>query len=72
MMRPKILIIMRGCPGSGKSYLASKLSRGGAVLAADDFWMDNGEYKFDPERINEAHLWNQARVIEAMKRNIWL
>jgi hypothetical protein len=34
----KLLIVMRGAAGSGKSTKARQLGQGGLVLATDDFW----------------------------------
>lgn len=66
--QPKILTLMRGLPGSGKSTLAREVGKNGQIFSTDDFWMQDGEYKFDPERIGEAHRWNQERALEAMRR----
>lgn len=46
------MYIMRGIPGSGKSTIAAGL---GLVISADDHFMVEGEYRFDPTRIAEAH-----------------
>jgi NEDD4-binding protein 2 len=66
----KRLFVMRGCPGSGKSTLAKQLGQGGVVLGSDDFFMINGTYQFDPNMLSDAHLWNQGRVLSAMKKGI--
>lgn len=75
----KTLILMQGIPGSGKSTVASGLANrlgrlGGSVFSTDDFWyQQNGEfqhYTFDADRLGEAHLWNQNRVVEAMSKGI--
>ena len=66
----KILYIMRGLPGSGKSTIAEKLGKDGVVLGSDDFFMVDGEYVFDPDALGYAHFWNQGRVEEAMKQQI--
>ena len=43
---------MRGLPGSGKSTKARKIAgQFGVVYSTDDFFMVNGEYKFDPKMI---------------------
>lgn len=64
------LILMRGIPGSGKSTWAKAHSEkhGHVVLSTDDYWYKDGSgvYKFDPRLLQEAHLWNQARVRNAM------
>jgi predicted kinase len=48
----KTLIIVRGLPGSGKSTIGGKF---GAVRSADDFFMSDGVYNFDPSKIVDAH-----------------
>ena len=62
----KRLIVMRGLPGSGKSTLARELSKGGVIYGSDDFFMINGEYRYDFKALGHAHLWNQGRVRRAM------
>lgn len=63
----KVMYIMRGLPGSGKSSLAETLGEGGIVLSTDDFFMVEGEYKYDPDMIGYAHTWNQGRADQAIK-----
>jgi predicted kinase len=63
--RERVMIIMRGLPGSGKSTLVTKLLSDGPafVCSADDFFVDaSGEYHWDPKRIHEAHQVTQARA----------
>jgi len=66
----KILYLVRGIPGSGKSYLAKQIGLGGAIFSTDDFFMVNGEYKFNPSQIGRAHQWNQERAKNAMQSGI--
>jgi tRNA uridine 5-carbamoylmethylation protein Kti12 len=56
--------IMRGVPGSGKSYHAEEMlkrhletsGRKGVILSADQWFIDGeGEYKFNPAEIGNAH-----------------
>lgn len=67
MLRPPTptqLILIRGLPGSRKSTLAQGYrERGYRHLEVDQFFMVDGEYRFDPERLGEAHAWclDQAR-----------
>jgi len=53
------LILVRGVPGSGKSTLAARLA--GILyynhLETDQYWMVDGEYKFDINNLAEAHEW---------------
>lgn len=51
------LILVRGLPGSGKSHFASFTSY--IQLEADMFFMNNGNYEFDPCRVKDAHEWCQ-------------
>ncbi|XGW16634.1 hypothetical protein V3C99_001802 [Haemonchus contortus] len=63
-----VLILMRGVPGSGKSFLANSLAsnHGGVVYSTDDFFVQNGQYRFQPEKLEEYHRNNIIRVREAM------
>jgi len=57
----KILYIVRGIPGSGKSTFAKTL--GGQHYEADMYFTDeNGEYNFDVTKIKDAHQWCQSFV----------
>ncbi|KAJ3117534.1 NEDD4-binding protein 2 [Physocladia obscura] len=78
-----ILVIMRGCSGSGKSTRVNQLISERislwplsktAVFSTDDFWLvpdpvnpSDLIYKHDISRLSEAHVWNQARAINAMQ-----
>ena len=50
-------VILRGLPGSGKSTLATHLvaSYGFVHLEADQHFVTNGVYRFDPARVADAH-----------------
>jgi len=60
----KQLILLRGLPGSGKSTLAKAI--GGPVFEADNFFMVDGEYKFNPSLIGVAHNQCQNHTQIAM------
>lgn len=53
------VILMRGVPGSGKSTWAQKFQDehdgDSLIVSADDFFMREGKYVFEPARIGEAH-----------------
>lgn len=66
-MEKRELYIVRGLPGSGKSTFAKSL--GGTHFEADQFFMVDGEYKFDGSKIKEAHKWCQDSVHTAMLLN---
>lgn len=63
-MEEKILYIVRGLPGSGKSTFAKKLVGSDfLVCEADKYFInDNGEYIFDSSKIKDAHQACQAMV----------
>lgn len=64
----KELFLLRGLPGAGKSTLAKSL--GGIHLEADSFFMVNGEYKFRPEFIKDAHNFCQKDCERAMQSDL--
>jgi predicted kinase len=67
------LTIVRGLPGSGKSTLAAKLAPGSPLrnvhIETDQYWMRDGEYKFDFNHLAEAHDWCRTRVREYLERD---
>jgi predicted kinase len=60
----KSLYLIRGIPGSGKSTLASEISE--ISFEADQYFIKNGEYTFDPSKLKDAHQWCQLQVDAAM------
>jgi predicted kinase len=61
----KILYIVRGVPGSGKSTFAKSLvkSKDYCHKEADMFFIDDdGNYDFNPSKLKEAHQWCQEEV----------
>lgn len=72
---PNIMYIIRGIPGSGKSELALTLAcsdhngRYGIVCEADKFMVDDyGNYKFDKDKLAEAH---RQCFIQAVTTACW-
>jgi predicted kinase len=55
MFKKVNLILVRGLPGSGKTTLAKLF--GVSMVAADDFFMEDKEYVFDPSKLSSAHQW---------------
>nr|CAB3220770.1 adenylate kinase 9 [Phallusia mammillata] len=66
----KLLYILRGAPGSGKSTLARQLAGPrGCILSTDDFFVQpNGFYVFNPSSLQQAHLWNQDRARNFLRK----
>uniref|UniRef100_A0A1A9WE34 Smr domain-containing protein n=1 Tax=Glossina brevipalpis TaxID=37001 RepID=A0A1A9WE34_9MUSC len=72
----RIMVIMRGAPGSGKTYLAHLMMQKYMpqvpeedirhfILSSDDYFYDAaGRYKYSTDRLAEAHDYNQKRVFE--------
>jgi predicted kinase len=56
-MRRNRLIIIRGCPGSGKSTYANKAFPGVFHLENDMFHMKDGVYAFDVKKQENAVSW---------------
>ncbi|XP_045406517.1 NEDD4-binding protein 2 isoform X1 [Lemur catta] len=68
-----VLVLLRGLPGSGKSFLARTLQEdnpSGVILSTDDYFYINGQYQFDVKYLGEAHEWNQNRAREAFEKKI--
>ncbi len=63
----KELFLLRGLPGSGKSTLAKSL--GGINIEADQYFMVDGEYKFDSSKIKLAHNYCQSQTQAWMGSN---
>ncbi|XP_043229505.1 2',3'-cyclic-nucleotide 3'-phosphodiesterase-like [Amphibalanus amphitrite] len=54
----KVLFVLRGLPGCGKSYLADKIATtypGTVLCSADHFFMKDASYQFDREQLSAAH-----------------
>jgi predicted kinase len=69
----KILYIVRGIPGSGKSTMAKMLvGEDFLVCEADKYFIDKetGEYNFDFTKIKEAHKFCQDTVETYMKDSL--
>lgn len=57
-------IILRGTPGAGKSTTAQIMQQGinGQFYEADQYFMVDGEYKFDASKLGAAHQWCKNQV----------
>lgn len=67
---------MRGLPGSGKSTIAQFLMEGlkfigrAVICSTDQYFIKDGEYRFDKTRLGSAHTWNRCRVDDCMRDRI--
>ncbi|XP_030056229.1 NEDD4-binding protein 2-like 2 isoform X2 [Microcaecilia unicolor] len=69
----KLLILLRGVPGSGKTTLAHLLldkNPDGTVLSTDDYFDQKDGYTYDVNLLGDAHEWNQDRAKKAMDEEI--
>lgn len=58
----KVVYILRGIPGNGKSTLAEQLvtnsKTSSVICCADDYFTNlDGNYNWDAEKIGSAHKW---------------
>lgn len=57
----KQLLILRSASGAGKSTFADFIKKGWwnphdvSICCADDYFTKDGEYKFDPTKLKDAH-----------------
>lgn len=66
----KTLYVLQGVPGSGKSTVARAMAHGltnCVICSTDDFFYQDGEYRFDPARLAENHAKNLSRAVSCMQ-----
>lgn len=67
----KLLILLRGLPGSGKTTLSRILlgqSRDGIVFSTDDYFHHQDGYRYNVNELGDAHDWNQNRAKQAINQ----
>lgn len=71
------LVILHGLPSSGKSTLAKKMfdetmqkSLTCVIASTDSFFIENGNYVFDPKKLGYNHQRNKDRVQQAVNVGI--
>ena len=63
----KIVYLMRGLPGSGKSHRAKRLAgEKGIVLETDAYFVSDGVFRYDESRLTAARAWNLERLSQAI------
>lgn len=74
----KLLILIRGLPGSGKSSLATSILKAclpnaeptNHIHSTDRFFLRKGVYTFDSSLLSDAHAWNQKNVDRKMSMGL--
>jgi predicted kinase len=62
------LFLVRGISGAGKSTLTNQLDV--VCFEADQFFMVDGVYKFDPGKLAEAHQTCQDKTRESLRNSV--
>jgi len=66
----KLLVLLRGLPGSGKSSFAKHMWSDFVICEADQFFYDSdGNYNFDPSKLRDAHKYCKDKVETFMSDN---
>ena len=65
----KVLIILRGLPGAGKTSFANLIWPEAVICEADQYFYIDGEYRFNPAKLKEAHSWCQTIVRHLMSNS---
>lgn len=69
----KELVILRGCPSSGKSFIAKKIAgKTGRAFSSDEYHTDpkTGKYNWKLENAAAGHKWNRDRALDAVLKGI--
>ena len=76
----KLAIIMHGISGSGKSTTTNKFiekyskeygdSLTHSTHSTDDYFMADGEYNFNPDKLSEYHSLNHKEFCNSLNRSI--
>lgn len=76
----KVMVLMRGCPGSGKSYQATNILKmcyknadvDEFIFSTDKFFTNKhtNKYNFNRSKIAQAHQWNLEKVKNAVFNEI--
>lgn len=76
LIKNNVLLILRGCSGSGKTsfadFLEFMIDDNIEICTADDYHMVDGKYCFKIENLSKAHQWCQDKARTAMKHDVKL
>lgn len=71
-IKNKTVIILRGLPGAGKSYLRSQIadiSPSYDVISADSYWLrPDGKYSFNFKELGAAHDWAHKNFLYSISK----
>src|SRR6185369_17422889 len=59
------IYLIRGLPGAGKTELAGKIAE--ITIEADMYFIKDGIYRYDREKIGLAHSWCKTKAANAME-----
>lgn len=68
----KVMFIMKGPPGSGKSFISQEIQKvyqDTAVCSADHYYIHEGMYKFDKEIAKDAYEYCKQQAASAARQN---
>lgn len=75
----KHIFIFRGVPGVGKTYTINRLERiygreenpgTYRIISQNKFFIEDGCYRFERERLGEVERWQMARFLRALRNNV--
>lgn len=76
----KVMVVMRGCSGSGKSYKANNIlsqcyknaNDDEFIFGSDKYFINKhtGHYKFNRFKLSSAHSWNYENALKAVQREV--
>lgn len=73
MIKPNTVILLRGLPGSGKSYLRKQIvevSPSYDVISADSYWLrPDGKYSWNFKELSNAHYWAHKNYLESLSKD---
>lgn len=69
-MNGKVLTLVRGVSGAGKSTFANFIWTNHVICEADQYFVgEDGEYRFDGSKLKDAHKWCRDKVEKMMQDN---
>jgi len=70
----QLLVVLQGHSGAGKTTLANQIAHviDAVICSTDDFHVEDGVYRFKPDKLGEFHKLNVDKAIKAMEegRNV--